>query len=102
MWDDARRVLEVVGAHERQLAGELAMAWAAFGRFCGTRAGVEPRTLLSAWKLLPEAEEVQALLAECPHDEPEPAKVDDYLRRMSVLWDERIGEIAGGGDRHGR
>jgi hypothetical protein len=97
--DNEQRVLEVVGSHERQWAGELAMAWAAFGRFCRTRAGVEPRLLLSAWKLLPGADEVEGLLAQCPHDEPDPARVEDYFSRMCVLWDERVGE-RDGGDRH--
>src|SRR6185503_5548625 len=42
--DNGRRVLEIVGAHERQLAGDLALIWAVFGRLCRTRLGVEPET----------------------------------------------------------
>lgn len=99
--DHGEQVLAVVVRSERKLASELAIAWAAFGRFCRTRAQVEPETLLSAWKL-PGADEVGPLLALCLHDEPDAAAVDDYFQRLSVLWDERIGEMAGGGDRHGR
>jgi hypothetical protein len=98
--EQGERAVAILAGTERAAAGELALAWAAFGRFCRERAGVEPETLLSAWKL-PGADEVPALLASYPHDAPAPAAVDEYFQCLATLWEARVGHLDEEG-RHGR
>jgi hypothetical protein len=65
------------------VARELAVVWAAYGRFCRTRAGVPPETMLAAWGL-PLARDVTAMLAHYPGVEADPAAVERYFDLVRV------------------
>lgn len=84
------RVMAILVEGEREAAGQLAVGWAAFGRFCRERVGVEPQVLLGAWSLTVH-EEVEDLLRECPHEEPKGEQVERFLKALGVLWDRRVG-----------
>ena len=66
------------------VAQDLVDIWAAFERFCRSRVGVSPRTMLNAWG--PLADDFEQALACYPKLKPDPAKADEYfgliLRRL--------------------
>lgn len=86
--EQGERVVAILAEGEREAAGDLAVGWAAFGRFCRERCGVEPQVLLGAWGLGVHAE-VEELLRECPHQEPATEKVEAILKMLCVLWERR-------------
>ena len=64
--------------------------WEAFGRFCRTRVGVSPETMLRACGF-PVAGDFEETLKRYGKVKPDPQKVRQYTRYISVNWDERFG-----------
>jgi hypothetical protein len=70
------------------IAQDLADSWTAFGRFCRTRLGVSPETMLKAWEF--PLEEFQNTLNRYDKVKPDPKKVEEYFGYISKQWDRRF------------
>ena len=60
------------------------------GRFYRSRVGVTPETILRAWGF-PVAGDFEETLKRYQKLKPDPEKVKQYARYISVNWDERFG-----------
>jgi hypothetical protein len=70
------------------IAHDLVESWAAFGRFCHSRVGVSPETMLKAWEF--PLEEFLETLKRYERVKPDPAKVEEYFGYISKQWDRRF------------
>jgi hypothetical protein len=109
--DDRGRRLEAIQKRaERFTAGGMALLlhavgeisqtlvdmWAAYGRFCRTRLGVEPETMLRAWQF-PLAE-FQETLERYEKVRPDEKKVAEYTGYITRQWDRRFRERVPGSE----
>jgi hypothetical protein len=83
-----RNVAELLCVME-DVAKDLVNTWAALGRFCASRLGVTPETMMRAWQF--PLEEFQQTLKRYEKTRPDPAKVDEYFGYITKYWDERFG-----------
>ena len=67
---------------------DLVNVWAAFGRFCTTRLGVSPETMLRAWQF--PLEDFLETLRRYDKTKPDPKKVDEYFGYIRTQWDRRF------------
>jgi hypothetical protein len=72
------------------IAQDLVNTWEALGRFCRTRVGVSPETMLRAWGF-PVAGDFEEMLKRYRKLKPDPEKVQQYTKYISENWDERFG-----------
>jgi hypothetical protein len=84
----------------QEVAQDLVNTWEAFGRFCRTRVGVTPETMLRAWGF-PVAGDFEETLKRYARLKPDPEKVKEYTRYICVSWDERFGRRRHEGDDDG-
>jgi hypothetical protein len=70
------------------VAKDLVDVWAAFGHFCRTRIGVEPETMLRAWKF--PFDDFLATLNRYDKVKPDPMKVTEYVGYITKQWDRRF------------
>jgi hypothetical protein len=84
----------------RDVAQDLVDTWEAFGRFCRTRVGVSPETMLRAWGF-PVAGDLSEMLERYAHLKPDPQKVDEYTHYICKHWDERFGRRPHAADDNG-
>jgi hypothetical protein len=74
----------------QDVAQDLVNTWEALGRFCRTRVGVSPETILAAWGF-PVAGEFEQTLKRYAHLKPQPEKVKEYTHYICVNWDRLYG-----------
>ena len=67
---------------------DLVNVWGAFGRFCTTRLGVSPETMLRAWQF-PLADFLETL-KRYDKTKPDAKKVDEYFGYIRTQWDRRF------------
>lgn len=93
--DQAERALAVLPEIARRNAGwvaeQLAVIWAALGRYSERRIGVSADALLAARGMRPLAAEVAAALKRHPGVKPDPEAVAEYLGLLDVCWIARFG-----------
>ena len=73
------------------VAEQLAVVWAALGRFSTSRLGVPPETLLASRGMHSLAAEVAAALGRHPDLKADPDGVEAYLRMLDLCWGTRFG-----------
>jgi hypothetical protein len=74
----------------QETAQEMVNTWEALGRFCRTRVGVAPETMLAAWGF-PVAGDFEETLKRYAHLKPQPEKVKEYTHFICVNWDRLYG-----------
>ena len=82
----------VLGAMD-DIARDLVNTWEAWGRFCRTRLGVEPETMLRAWQF--PLDEFLETLKRYSKVKPDPAKVNEYIGYICKHWDRRFRRRSG-------
>ena len=74
----------------KDIAQDLVNTWEALGRFCRTRVGVTPETMLRAWQF-PMAGDFEETLKRYSQLKPDPQKAKEYTTYICKQWDERFG-----------
>ena len=91
------QVLLPLLAASGMVAQDLVNLWAGYGRFCRSRIGIRPDEMMRAWEM-PLLEDVEQVLSDYEHVEPQPAKVAEYARYCCTAWDRRFGGPEEDGD----